>query len=335
VTATARRRARGPQLTFFVELSGPALAALFSDGRIGEFLVRGGFGLAMGLVDLAPERAWIVRDLEARGVPVTAWLLLDEAEGYWLNADNAAAAHARWRETRDFAAREGLRFHRVGLDVETPRAEFEGALRRGVRGFFDLLLTRRRAEQVARAEAAFAALVEEIHGSGRSVETYQVPLLLDERRAGSTLVRRTLGLVDVKADLDVPMLYSSYLGRNLAVSYMAEAGAIALGVTGGGVAAAEDAARGRTLGWPELARELRWAAVHADELYVFSLEGCVEQGMLEPLLAFDWSRAAPPEPSLGRARALRRGLAGALRAEAWIDRLLPERPRAATARPSR
>ena len=332
MSGPARQRARAPHLTFFVELPGPALGALFSDGRIADFLARGGFGLSMGILDLAPERAWIVRELEARGVPVTAWLLLDEAEGYWLNADNADAARARWHETRDFAAREGLRFHRVGLDIETPRVEFEGALRRGARGFLDLLLGRRRAEQVAQAEAAFAALVDEIHRSGRSVEVYQVPLLLDERRAGSTLVRRSLGLVHVKADLDVPMLYSSYLGRNLAVSYMAEAEAIALGVTGGGVAAAEDAAKRRTLAWPELERELRWAAVHADELYVFSLEGCVEQGMLEPLLTFDWSRSAPSEPSPGRARVLRGALAALLRAESWVDRLLPERPRAGTRR---
>ncbi len=327
VTGGTGRRTRAPRLTFFVELPGPELGALFSRGRVVDFLAQGGFGLAMGILDFAPERAWIVRELERRGVGVTAWLLLDEADGYWLNADNAAAARVRWRETRDFAAREGLRFHRVGLDVEPPRAELDAAVRRGARGLWDLVRARRSAEQVVRAEAGYAALVDEIHASDRSVETYQVPFLLDERRAGSTLVRRSLGLVDVKVDLEVPMLYSSYLGRNLALSYMAEAEAIALGVTGGGVVAAEDAAKGRILGWPELERELRWAAGHADELYVFSLEGCVEQGMLEALLAFDWSRSAPPEPTPGGPPALRRALGMALRAEPWLDRLLPARPR--------
>jgi hypothetical protein len=327
VTGRRAKRTRSPRLTFFVELPGPELGALFADGRVADFLARGGFDLSMGILDLAPERAWIVRELEGRGVGVTAWLLLDESEGYWLNADNAAAARARWHEARDFAAREGLRFHRVGLDIEPPRAEFHAALRRGARGLLDLVLARRTPEQVARAEAAYAVLVDEIHGTGRSVETYQIPFLLDERRAASTLVRRSLGLVDVKADLDVPMLYSSYLGRSLAVSYMPEAAAIALGVTGGGVVAAEDAAKGRTLGWPELERELRWAAGHADELYVFSLEGCVEQGMLDALSTLDWSRAAPPEPAAQRPPLLRRALGLALRAEPWLDRLLPQRER--------
>ena len=71
------------------------------------------------------------------------------------------------------------------------------------------------------------------------------------------------------------MLYSSYLGSAGARVYFAEAPCIALGVTGGGVNAANPDAMSRFLTWEGLERDLRAAAVHARDLYVFSLEGCV------------------------------------------------------------
>ena len=110
-----------PRITFFVELASPELTKLFADPRVADFLAGGAYALSMGILDLTPERAAIVRDLEQRGVPVTAWLLLDNADGYWLNADNPEQGAARYRETAEWAAREGLQLHRIGLDIEFPR----------------------------------------------------------------------------------------------------------------------------------------------------------------------------------------------------------------------
>jgi hypothetical protein len=311
---------RAPALTFFVELAADPLAALFTDGRCADFLVRGGFGLSMGMIDVRPERAAIVRALERRGVPVTAWILLDEAHGYWLNADNAAAAVARYRHLRAWAAAERLALPRVGLDVEFPRADGELLMREPQRGFVTLL-RRRRPAAVARAERTYAELVAEIRADGRRVEAYHLPHLLDERASRSTLLRRTLGLVDVDVDLEVHMLYSTYLGAPMSRSYMPEAPAIALGSTGGGVDAGTPAHEARRLRWSALEADLLAAAAHTRDLYVFSLEGCVEQGLLDPLLALDWSRPAPPltaAAARGAARARRR-LRLFLRAEPVID----------------
>lgn len=316
---------RRPALTFFVELAQEPLAELFRRPEVLPFLAGQGAAVSMGLLDLGASRAEIVRTLESAGVPVTAWLLLEVEDGYWLNADNADRAARRWRETLAWAQEEGLGLGRVGLDVEFPRAESAGAIRDRRRAFLSMLRRRRSRVQVAEAERAYAELVGEIRASGRRVEAYHFPHLLDERLAGTTLLRRALGLVDVPVDAEVYMLYSSYLGRAGARAYFREAPCIALGVTGGGVNADNPEARRRFLTWERLEEDLRAAAAHAGDVYVFSLEGCAEHGMLERIAELDWAQPAPPLPrreerSARRSRWLTRQV---LRAEPLLDLVAP------------
>jgi hypothetical protein len=318
---------RRPNLTFFVELEAEPLDTLF-DPEVLRFLETAGCAISMGLLDLSDRRASVVRRLESSGIPVTAWLLLDVRDGYWLNADNAERARERWNETAAWAEREGLELRRVGLDVEFPRSESEGAIRDHRRAFFSMLRRRRSRERVREAEGAYAELVREIRTRGRTVEAYHFPHLLDERTAGTTLLRRSLGLVDVEVDAEVYMLYSSYLGRAGARAYFADAPCIALGVTGGGVNAGNPDARHRFLSWERLVEDLRAAAAHTDEVYVFSLEGCVERGMLERIGQIDWDDPVPdlPPSEERRARRSRRLTRWVLRAEPLFDLVLPPRP---------
>lgn len=316
-----------PNLTFFVEVELEPLEELFGQPEVLSFLAEQGCAVSMGLLDLSPRRGAVVREIESKGIPVTGWLLLDLEDGYWLNADNADRARERWRETAAWAEREGLPLQRIGLDVEFPRSESEGAVRDHRRAFFSMLRRRRPREQVRAAEAAYAELVREIHESGRTVEVYQFPQLLDERAAGSTLLRRSLGLVDVPVDAEVYMLYSTYLGRAGAQVYFADAPCIALGVTGGGVNAKNPEAYPRFLSWERLAEDLRAAAAHTREVYVFSLEGCVERGLLAPIAEIDWDEPAPalPPEEERKARRGRRLAQWLFRAEPLFDLLVPSR----------
>ena len=318
-----------PKLTFFVELETPPLEELFAQPEVLPFLAAQGCAISMGLLDLSDRRAEVVRKLESSGIPVTGWLLLDLEDGYWLNADNADRARQRWRETAAWAKHEALPLQRIGLDVEFPRSESEGAIRDRRRAFFSMLRHRRSRQQVLDAERAYGELAREIRQSGRTVEVYQFPHLLDERAAGSTLLRRALGIVDVSSDAEVYMLYSSYLGRAGTRVYFPDAQCIALGVTGGGVNARNPDARRRFLSWERLEEELRDASAHTRDVYVFSLEGCVEQSMLTRIEEIDWSQPAPPLPpeEERRARRGRRITQWLFRAEPLIDLLIPSRPR--------
>jgi hypothetical protein len=314
-----------PKLTFFIELAPEPLEELFGQPDVLPFLSAQGCAVSMGLLDLSPRRATVVRRLESNGIPVTGWLLLDVEDGYWLNADNADRARERWRATAAWAEREDLPLRRVGLDIEFPRSESEGAIRDKRRAFLSMLRRRRTREEVREAERAYGELVREIRQGGRSVEVYQFPHLLDERAVGSTLLRRALGVVDVAVDAEVYMLYASYLGRAGARAYFADAPGIALGVTGGGVNAGNPEAQHRFLSWDRLEEDLRAAAAHTRDVYVFSLEGCVERGMLAPIAEIGWNQPAPPLPPKEErsARRNRRITQWLFRAEPLFDLLLP------------
>jgi len=81
--------------------------------------------------------------------------------------------------------------------------------------------------------------------------------------------------------------------------------------------------RRRRLSWQALEEDLRAAAAHTQEVYVFSLEGCVERDMLEPLAEIRWDDPPPPlaPAPLRRARLGRAALRGMLRSESLLDRL--------------
>ena len=314
-----------PGLTFFVELDRQPLRDLFRQRGLVERLAGHGAAISLGMLDQSTERASVIRALNRAGVPVTAWLLLDPADGYWLTADNADRAVTRYRELRDWARSKKLRFDGVGLDVEIPLRHTLDLLERGPRAAAERVLGRRSRAAIARAVLQYSRLVAEIRGDGFRVETYQYPWILDERRARSSLLQRSLGFVDVGADLEVPMLYESLApapwGAAMIDAYGPECQAIGVGVSGGGEPELMTHFAGHELGLDGMLESLRRARRHTDRLYVFSLEGCVEQGYFEALLEADLS--VPPAAVLQTrlvqvARFVARGL---LRAEPLWDLL--------------
>ena len=135
-------------------------------------------------------------------------------------------------------------------------------------------------------------MVAQIHADGYMVESYHFPLIEDDRDAGSTVVQRAAGLVDVAVDREVLMLYSSFFrphGHSILWSYAQKAQAIGIGNTGGGIQAGA-LENGPYLTWDEFATDLRLARRSGKPIYVFSLEGCVQQGFLPRLVTFDWQK---------------------------------------------
>jgi hypothetical protein len=314
-----------PSLTFYCELGAGPLRELFATPGLHEDLVALRASVSLGLLDLGPERAEVVRRLTGEGIPVIAWLLLSEAQGYWFNTGNVEQARARYEAFRDWTAKEGLSWAGVGLDIEPDMRDMHELFKRPWRLVPRALVrTVRGGGTLRRAREGYAALVERIRADGYRVDAYQFPFILDERQARSTLLQRASGVLDLEADREVLMLYSSFArpyGPALLWSYGPGGHSLAVGVTGGGVQPPEGVRLPEPLSWDELSRDLRLAVRWTRDLHVFSLEGCVQQGFLPRLRTLDWD--APVDPPLVPARrvdGLRRAARAVLETSARVLR---------------
>jgi hypothetical protein len=281
---------RKPDLTFFCELETAPLLALFS---LPDMVTLADLeaSVSLGILDLSSERAELVRRLNKAKIPLIAWLLLPKEQGYWFNLDNADQACERYEAFKSWTDENGLVWERIGLDIEPDIRLFEQLSQNKWRVFPTMatkLFDRRR---FIKARETYRNLVRQIRTDGYKVDSYQFPLIVDERAAGSTLIQRLGGIVDLQVDREVLMLYSSFLrpkGPGVIWSYGRQAGSIAIGSTGGGVEVGS--LNHRALSWEELARDLRLAWVFTHDIHIFSLEGCVKEGYLTRLKNFVWDQ---------------------------------------------
>ena len=304
-----------PRLTFYCELEAPALQELMVSQVIADLKALKA-SVSLGILDLSPERAEVVGQLNKAGIPVIAWLLLPKEDGYWFNIYNAAQAAARYESFKTWTAEYGLQWGRVGMDIEPDINELSELVKRNFRVVPDILRRVVSQRHLRQARQAYMDLVGQIHADGYPVDNYQLPLMADERSAHSTLIQRLGGLVDLKVDREVWMLYTSLLrpnGAGMLASYAPEAQSVGVGITGGGVELTADIP---PLTWDEFSRDLRLAWYSCDDLHIFSLEGCVRQGYLERLKSFAWDfPLILPEKGMARVESLRKLLQTVL----WIS----------------
>ena len=63
------------------------------------------------------------------------------------------------------------------------------------------------------------------------------------------------------------------------------------------------------LNWDEFSRDLCFANCLTNDIHIFSLEGCVQQGFLQQLNGFDWDQPVnPPCESARQIERFRKGL---------------------------
>src|SRR5512140_333149 len=111
-----------PQLTFACELDRDRLAGLFADPAVIDDLLALGARVALMCSDFSDQRAGVVRQLNAAGVPVVGIPLLPLAEGYYFTADNADQAGGSYQQFKKWTGRHGLAWDCVGLDIEPDAA---------------------------------------------------------------------------------------------------------------------------------------------------------------------------------------------------------------------
>jgi len=312
-----------PRLTFFCELESEPLQALINEQILADLSALQA-GLSLAILDFNPARVKIVRRLTKAGIPVIAWLLLPKDQGSYFNMRNAPMALSFYKEFRTWTEENGLLWAGIGLDIEPDLQDFSELSNRRWHVLPKLFRRFMERKKLQEARALYLAMVNKIHSDGYLVESYQLPIIADERKAGSTLIQRIYGLVDIPVDREVWMLYTSFTrpkGSGLLASYAPEAQAIALGVTGGGVDAGVELPPPLT--WEEFSRDLRLAWNWCEDLYIFSLEGCSQQGFLEQLKSFVWDQPILlPEWSTNQVNSLRWTLRIVLWASAHFTAIL-------------
>ena len=280
-----------PHFEFACEQPTDSLQTMFANADIVSDLRAINAGVSLALIDLSRDRAKVVQQLNSAAVPVTAWLVLPKWQGYYLNTNNAAAARARFAEFEKWTAEYGLRWVGVGLDIEPSLQEF-GAIRADAKWRIAATLIRRcfDSERVLNARYAYSALIKEIQARGYPVDTYQFPFIADERKVRSTLLERMFGIVDVRGNREVLMLYSSFnhaADSGLLWEYGPDAGAIAIGTTSGDSAVPAEFG---PLNWTEFSRDLIVASRFTRVVGIYSLEGCVQRGYLARLRSMNWAQ---------------------------------------------
>jgi hypothetical protein len=263
-------------------------------------------GIALALPDLTVDRASLVRQLNRDGIPVTAWLTLPIEQGYYLNASNGREAEVRFDDFERWTIVNGLRWAEIGLDIEPKIQDFE-TVRQGGKWHLFLTLLRRYVDvrRVRDAKYTYSALIREIRSHGYQVETYQFPFIADERAVGSSILERLTGIVDVRGDREVLMVYTSFnqsLDSALIWAYGPDAQAIAVGSTTGPASGPHFA----RLNWEEFSRDLMVANQFSHVIGVYNLEGCVRQGFLVRLKNLNWNESVTiSAESVRRAKQLR------------------------------
>lgn len=289
-----------PQIYFFSELSAAALDALLRDGQTLAALAEHGYGVAVAMRRFDEATAEVVRLLSASRVPVVAWLVPTADDELWFNLRNYPQAVERYRAFYAWAQSGGLQLAAVGLEIEPPGAAVDDLSGWSFRRLVRRLGQARENVLFSAARAAYTDLIAAIHHDGYEVHAYQLPILADDRRAGSTLAQRTLDIVDVPADVEVLLCYSSVplerLDNDLGGALIDSYGPQADGIGVGAVAGSGDGDALPSLSWDALERDLILAAHHTDTMYVYSLEGCAERGLIQRIARVDWD--AEPAVSL-------------------------------------
>ncbi len=278
------------RLIFAADGRASELKALFSPELVRQLRQING-GVALSTDDFSSDRAQLVRELNAADIPTVASIVLDADHGYYVNADNEPATADQFAEFDKWTTENGLRWEAVGLDIEPSLKDW--AIINGSRLRLAGLIARRLLEsndRVYRNREAYAELIRRMQSRKYYVQTYQLPLIVNERGAHATALEKLLGLVDVRGNQEVLMLYTSFnpaLDAAIIWQYGSQAQAIAIGSTAGSAVAGKFS----PLSWDEFSRDLIVARHFSPTVGVYSLEGCVTHGYISRLRTMDWNRS--------------------------------------------
>lgn len=277
-----------PKLSFFNEQEGKELKQLFADSTLIPNLQKLNAEIRMGFLDLSPERAEVLKRLNAANIPVVAWLLLPKEKGYWFHSGNSKEAFERYYEVKKWAEKNGITFSGIGIDLELDMNDMQLYKTNKLKLFGKLVGRLYAKDEFLASKKQYEKLIETMRKDGCKVESYYIPVIKYETAKGQTAIQQVSKFMDLQTDKDIPMLYTSMMGepygtlKLLAIDDNLKS--VALGSTGGGFDPSLP-----NMKWEDLEYDLRLMAKSADELHIFCLEAAVAKGFIPRLIDFDYN----------------------------------------------
>jgi hypothetical protein len=276
-----------PVFSFFNELKSPQLVHFFSDSTIIPTLQKLQAEVRMGILDLTPERASIVRQLNQAGIPVVAWLLLPEEQGYWFHSGNGELAINRYKEIKKWSDENSLQWKGIGIDLEIDINDAKLLKSNPWKLVWRMFTRLYDTSPIEEGRKKYAELLAAMKADGFIVESYYVPFIKDEVSIHRTALQQITQFLDVSTEREIPMLYSSFMGQPDGILQVygkdAHVRMVALGSTGGGFDPSMP-----SMSYDQLVHDLNVASKFAGEVHIFSLEGCVEKGYLTRLINYQF-----------------------------------------------
>ena len=88
--------------------------------ELGDYLAKKRMGLSIAMSSLDDETAEAFQYLNEKGVPIIAWVVIEDVEGYWTNAANIPETTLKTKQILRWAHEKGIDLHAVGFDLEKP-----------------------------------------------------------------------------------------------------------------------------------------------------------------------------------------------------------------------
>jgi hypothetical protein len=274
-------------ISFFNELKSPELVQLFKDSTLIPNLQAIHGEIRMGTLDLTSERAGIVKKLNEAGIPVVAWVVLTEEDGYFSNSINADLSKKRYQEIKNWANQNQLKFKAIGFDFEIDMNDLKLAKLNPLKLVYKMF-TRLYDDDnnLKLAKLKYDTLMAQVKADGYAVEGYYMPYINDEVANGTSSIQKMARFIRYETGNDIPMLYSSLNGNGDGMLKLYGADihlyAAGLGSTGGGIDTSG------LLTYERLVHDMNVAFKTVKEVHIFSLEGAVKSGMLSKLLSYKY-----------------------------------------------
>ncbi len=174
-----------------------------------QFLADRGWGVAIAMIQLDEPTARLIKDINQRfpNLPVSAWTVVDDKDGYWTTKFNVSQTRDKVEEVKVWADRFDLDFEAIGLDLEPPIEVTRGFMTKGLIGLIKPWreTNRKYREQQQSGynpEEEMRDVLDQLKKEGITTHSYEMPFPLNVPSLG------VLQVVDF--DTRVTMVYSTW-----------------------------------------------------------------------------------------------------------------------------